>query len=49
MGGIIIPNYILRNFMYLDTQLLEDYLSAIKGELYEEETIVEKEEHIGGG
>jgi len=39
----------LRNFMYLDTQLLEDYLSAIKGELYEEETIIEKEEHTGGG
>jgi hypothetical protein len=49
IGGLAMSNFILRNFMYLDTQLLEDYLLAIKGELYEEETIVEKEEHIGGG
>lgn len=40
---------ILRNFLYLDTQLLEYYLSSIKGALYEDETIVEKEEQIGGG
>jgi len=35
--------------MYFDTQLVEDYLAAIKGEIYEEETIVEKEENVGGG
>jgi len=34
---------ILRNFLYLNNQLLDDYLSALEGALFEE-TIVEKSE-----
>jgi hypothetical protein len=41
-------NHILRNFLYLDTQLVDDYLSSIEGGLYEE-TIVEKTQSVGGG
>lgn len=41
-------NHILRNFLYLDTQLVNDYLSSIEGGIYEE-TIVEKKESIVGG
>lgn len=38
---------VLRNFLYLDTQLIDDYLSAIEGELYDEFVIVKKEEVVG--
>lgn len=41
-------NHILRNFLYLDKQLVDDYLSSIEGGLYEE-TIVEKTQSVGGG
>lgn len=42
---------VLRNFLYLNDQLLDDFLSALDGELYEESTIVEKSQRSseGGG
>jgi len=42
---------ILRNFLYLNNQLLDDFLSALDGELYEEGTVVEKSQRSseGGG
>lgn len=36
-------SHVLRNFLYLDTQLVDDYLSSIEGFLYDSETVVEKE------
>ena len=41
--------HILRNFLYLDQQLLDDYLSAIGGELFDESVIVERQEVKGAG
>ncbi len=41
---------ILRNFLYLDIQLVDDYLSSLEGALFEE-TLIEKEQNVteGGG
>lgn len=40
--------HLLRDFLYLDTHLVESYLSAVEGALYDE-TIVERSEKLGGG
>ncbi len=37
------PTHVLRNFLYLDQQAVDDYLAGLQGALYEE-TITEAKE-----
>ena len=40
---------VFRNFLYLDEPLLDDYLSAIGGELFDESVVIEKQEVVREG